>query len=374
MLMTDPFFGYIRVCLWVWMEGKLKEPIVKITKDILARIAQIDEFKGAWKAIGTLAPDRLNALKKIATIESVGSSTRIEGVKMTDQQVEALLSGLDSRSFRSRDEQEVAGYADAMRLVFESFDQIPLSENHIKQLHRILLQYSSKDGRHRGEYKKLPNHVEAFDHNGKSLGVIFETATPFDTPMRMQALIAWTNQSFEQKELHPLLIIAIFTVHFLAIHPFQDGNGRISRILTTLLLLQSDYLYVPYSSLEAIVEQNKEGYYLALRKAQGTLDRGDDDLGVWLLFFLTCMQKQKDNLAAKIQREQLMVKLPELSIRILKIVKEQGRASISDIQAISQANRNTIKVRLRELVSDRYLIQQGKGKGTLYLPGERSAL
>ena len=152
MLMVHPFFGYIRVYLWVWAEGKLKERIVNITKDILVLIAQIDEFKGAWKAIGTLALDRLNALKKIATIESVGSSTRIEGVKMTDQQVEALLSGLDTRSFRSRDEQEVAGYADAMRLVFESFEQVPLTENHIKQLHRILLQYSSKDDRRRGGY------------------------------------------------------------------------------------------------------------------------------------------------------------------------------------------------------------------------------
>ncbi len=349
----------------------MKEPIVTITKDILALIAQIDEFKGAWKAIGTLAPERLNALKKIATIESVGSSTRIEGVKMTDQQVEALLSGLDTRSFRSRDEQEVAGYADAMRLVFESFEQIPLTENHIKQLHRVLLQYSSKDERHRGEYKKLPNHVEAFDHNGKSLGVIFETASPFDTPMTMQSLIAWTNQSFDQKELHPLLIIAIFTVHFLAIHPFQDGNGRLSRILTTLLLLQNGYLYVPYSSLEAVVEQNKEGYYLALRKAQGTLNRGDDNLGAWLLFFLNCMKKQKDNLAAKLERERLMIKLSELSSIILQVVKDHGRATISDIQAITQANRNTIKVRLRELVNDRYLIQQGKGKATLYLPGER---
>lgn len=352
----------------------MKEPIVNITKDILVLIAQIDEFKGAWKAIGTLAPDRLNALKKIATIESVGSSTRIEGVKMTDQEVAALLAGLDTRSFRSRDEQEVGGYAEAMRLVFESFEQIPLTENHIKQLHRILLQYSSKDGRHRGEYKKLPNHVEAFDQSGKSLGVIFETATPFDTPMRMQGLIEWANRSFEQKEFHPLLIIAILTVHFLAIHPFQDGNGRLSRILTTLLLLQNGYLYVPYSSLEAIVEQNKEGYYLALRKAQGTLNRGDEKLDAWLLFFLTCMQKQKDNLAAKIEREQLMVKLPSLSIRILKIVREHGRAGISDIQSITQANRNTIKVRLRELVNGRYLIQQGRGKASLYLPGERSSL
>lgn len=349
----------------------MKEPTVNITKEILGQIAQIDEFKGAWKAIGTLAPDRLNALKKIATIESVGSSTRIEGVKMTDKQVEALLAGLDTRSFRSRDEQEVAGYAEAMNLVFDSFEQIALTENHIKQLHRTLLQHSSKDVRHRGAYKKMPNHVEAFDHNGKSLGVIFETASPFDTPMRMQALIDWTNRSFEQKDLHPLLIIAIFTVHFLAIHPFQDGNGRLSRILTTLLLLQNGYLYAPYSSLEAIVEQNKEGYYLALRKAQGTLNQGDDNLGTWLLFFLDCMKKQKDNLAVKIERERLMVRLSELSTKIVQVVKDHGQLGISDIQAITHANRNTIKVRLRELVDDGYLIMQGKGKGARYMPGKR---
>jgi len=248
----------------------MKEPFVNITKDVLRLIAQIDEFKGAWKAIGSLAPNRLNALKKIATIESVGSSTRIEGVKLTDTEVEALLAGLDTHSFQSRDEEEVAGYAEAMNLIFDAFEQIALTENYIKQLHRILLQYSSKDVRHRGDYKKMPNHVEAFDRSGKSLGVIFETASPFETPMRMEALVNWTTRSLEQKDLHPLLVIAIFTVHFLAIHPFQDGNGRLSRVLTTMLLLQSGYLYVPYSSLEAVIEINKEGYYLALRKTQST--------------------------------------------------------------------------------------------------------
>jgi Fic family protein len=350
----------------------MKEPSVIVTKDILRLIAEIDEFKGLWRAIGNLKTDRLGALKRIATIESVGSSTRIEGVKMTDQEVEALLTGIDIRSFRSRDEQEVAGYAEAINLVFDNYDQIPISENHIKQLHRILLKYSSKDTRHRGEYKKLPNHVEAFDQNGKSLGVIFETATPFDTPMKMEALVSWTGRSLELKQLHPLLIIAIFTVHFLAVHPFQDGNGRLSRILTTLLLLQNGYLYVPYSSLESIVERNKDEYYLALRNAQSTLNRGDEKLESWLMFFLNCMKKQKDNLFLKIEREQLMAKLPVLSSRIVKIVKNHGSLAISDIQAITQANRNTIKVRLRELVDDGYLIKQGKGKGTVYLIGHRS--
>ncbi|MCK4604642.1 MAG: Fic family protein, partial [Deltaproteobacteria bacterium] len=152
----------------------MKEPVINITKDILRLVAAVDEFRGEWRALSNLAPDRLNALKKIAAIESVGSSTRIEGVKLTDREVEQIFSGLDTMSFRSRDEEEVVGYAEAMNLVFESFQEIMVAENHIKQLHSILLKYSSKDVRHRGEYKKLPNHVEAFNHNGKSLGIIFE--------------------------------------------------------------------------------------------------------------------------------------------------------------------------------------------------------
>ena len=344
----------------------VKESDIKITREILRLIAEIDEFKGQWKALGNLAPERLDALKKVATVESVGSSTRIEGAKLTDLEVEKLLAGLEIGAFHSRDEEEVAGYAEAMNLVFGSFRQIPVTENYIKQLHSILLKFSSKDVRHRGEYKKLPNNVEAFDQNGKSLGVIFETATPFNTPQEMTALIDWTVSSLEAEELHPLLIIAVFIVHFLAIHPFQDGNGRLSRILTTLLLLQSGYAYIPYCSLESIVEQNKDRYYLALRKAQKTLKTDDSGLDAWLVFFLRSLKTQKDKLTKKIEREKIMLNLPELSGQILSVVKEHGRATISDIEAITRANRNTIKVRLRELVTDGLLAKHGKAKGTWY--------
>ncbi len=350
----------------------MREPVVTITKEILRLIAELDEFKGEWKALGNLAPERLNALKKVATIESVGSSTRIEGVKLSDREVELLLSGIDTKSFRSRDEEEVAGYAEAMNIIFESFSEIPLSENHVKQLHRVLLKYSSKDIRHRGEYKKLANHVEAFDHNGKSLGVIFETATPFDTPLKMEKLMGWTNQAFQQNELHPLQVIAIFIVHFLAIHPFQDGNGRLSRILTTMLLLQHGYVYVPYSSLESIIEQNKEDYYLALRKAQSSIGDDDSELNTWIVFFLHSLKKQKNNLSVKIERERIRLKLPALSNQIIEIVKDHGQAAISDIQSITSANRNTIKIKLRELVSKKYLVKNGEGKGTRYTIGNIS--
>ena len=188
---------------------------------------------------------------------------------------------LEPKTFSSRDEQEVAGYAAVMETVFADWRDIPLSENLIKQLHRDLLQYSDKDERHRGEYKTRPNHVEAFGPDGQSLGVVFATATPFETPRRMAELVGWTQSGLENVELHRLIVIAVFVLVFLAIHPFQDGNGRLSRILTTLLLLRSGYHYVPYSSLESIFEHNKDAYYLSLRQSQGTLDNPSPDWQPW---------------------------------------------------------------------------------------------
>ena len=212
---------------------------IQITPELLAPISEVDEFKGAWRALGTLAPQRLRALRHVATIESIGSSTRIEGSKLTDREVERLLANLEIQRFSSRDEQEVAGYAEVMETVFHAWAEIPLTENHTKQLYRDLLRHSDKDERHRGEYKTLRNDVGAFDADGNMIGGVFETATPFDTPRRMAELVKWLNDARELKRIHPLLIVAVFIVTFLEIHPFQDGNGRLSRILTTLLLLQA---------------------------------------------------------------------------------------------------------------------------------------
>lgn len=305
----------------------------------------------------------------MATIESVGSSTRIEGVKLTDAEVERLLAGLDIRSFRSRDEQEVAGYAALMEMIFESSGVITLTESHIKQLHGVLLQYSEKDVRHRGEYKKFPNHVEAFDETGKSLGVIFQTTTPFDTPHRMEELVAWTRTSLETNALHPLLVIGVFVIRFLAIHPFQDGNGRLSRALTTLLLLRSGYRYVPYSSMERIVEDSKDAYYRALRRGQATLDQGETQLDEWMTFFISCLVRQKDVLQRKIEREKIMGPLPPLSEKLLEIVREHGRVTVRDAAALTGANRHTIKDHLQQLVRAGHLVQQGRGRGTWYERG-----
>ncbi|MET0107872.1 MAG: DUF977 family protein [Candidatus Thiodiazotropha sp.] len=349
------------------MGMSLNTDTLNITREVLSLVAELDEFKGAWRALGKLAPERLSALRQVATIESIGSSTRIEGSKLSDREVDRLLRNIEIKKFETRDEQEVAGYAEVMETVFAHADSIDLTENHVKQLHRDLLVYSTKDDRHRGEYKTNTNHVMAFDADGKEIGIVFETATPFDTPRLMTELIAWTRKALEKKQLHPLLIIAVFTVVFLEIHPFQDGNGRLSRMLTTLLLLRNGYAYVPYSSLESVIEQTKEGYYMALRGTQGTIRTATPDWQPWVMYFLRALQKQKARLETKIAREKILLdKLPELSVQILELAKEHGRLTIGQIVEITGANRNTVKKHLQVLVAAGHLTQHGIGKGTWY--------
>lgn len=345
----------------------IKTSTLKITQEILYLIAEIDEFKGAWRALGVLAPERLSSLRRVAAIESIGSSTRIEGSRLSDREVERLLSNLEIKSFATRDEQEVAGYAEAMELVFQSWADIPITENHIKQLHRDLLKYSDKDEHHRGQYKTTGNSVAAFDADGRQIGIVFETATPFDTPRLMEELVAFAREAFEVKKLHPLLIAGIFIVVFLEIHPFQDGNGRLSRILTTLLLLRSGYAYVPYSSLESVVEQNKENYYLALRQTQGSIRSDAPDWQPWILFFLQALERQKNRLARKVEREKMALSaLPELSAQVMEYAREHGRVTIGEIARLMGVSRNTLKKHFGRLTNQGRLVLRGGGRGAWY--------
>lgn len=349
----------------------LRTDSLQIAPEILSLIAGIDEFKGAWRALGTLAPDRLSALRRVATIESIGSSTRIEGSKLSDREVERLLSKLQIGSFATRDEQEVAGYADVMELMFSSWADIPLTENHLKQLHRDLLIHSEKDARHRGNYKTSSNSVAALDESGKQLGVVFETATPFDTPRLMAELVAWLSEERASGRLHPLLLIGLWIVVFLEIHPFQDGNGRLSRVLTTLLLLQAGYAYVPYGSLESVIEQNKEAYYLALRQTQGTIRTDAPNWQPWLMFFLRALEQQARRLERKIEREKLVLAaLPELSLQIVEFAREHGRITMGEALRLTGGNRNTLKEHFRALVKQGHLVRRGSG-GEVGMNGDR---
>jgi Fic family protein len=349
----------------------MREPNLAVSTDLVKLVAEIDEFKGRWEALKTISPDRLSALRKVATIESIGSSTRIEGAKLSDSEVENLLSrAISVKSFKTRDEQEVAGYAEAMDLIFEAYIDMRLTENHILQLHQTLLRHSDKDARHRGSYKTLSNNVVALDADGREIGVVFETTSPFNTPREMEALVAWTRKALDEEALHPLLVIAIFIVTFLAIHPFQDGNGRLSRVLTTLLLLRAGYAYVPFASLERVIEENKDLYYKALLRTQTTLKCDTPDWEPWVGFFLRSLKRQKDSLAARLDPHRCTpgseADLPELSLKVLKALRAKERLTITQLSSITGANRNTLKVRLRELVADKRVRRHGKARATWY--------
>jgi Fic family protein len=254
--------------------------------------------------------------------------------------------------------------------VFDAFEQIPVTENMIGQLHRDLLRHSTKDERHRGHYKTLSNHVAAFDADGKEIGIVFQTTSPFDTPSEMETLVAWFTKAERERSQHPLLLIGCFVIIFLAIHPFQDGNGRLSRVLTTLMLLRAGYAHVPYSSLESIIEASKEGYYRALRRTQTTLNSDHPDWEAWLMFFLRSLVKQKDALTKKIAiGETYTTDLHPLAKKIIALLPDYETLTLGQLVQLTGGKSSTLKLRLKELVENGYLQPKGKGRGAHYVKG-----
>lgn len=335
---------------------------LKVDNEMLSIIAEINEFKGAWNVLYKDRPSQLHSLRTLATIESIGSSNRIEGNKLSDSEVEAFLSRINRKSFVSRDEEEVAGYAKLIEDIYDNYEIIPFNESYIKQLHQILLKYSAKDEWHRGEYKKFPNHIAAYDARGKQAGIVFETSTPFDTPEQMRQLVKTTQNILADKIVHPLIAIGLFIVHFLAIHPFQDGNGRLSRALTSLMLLKSAYSYVPYSSMESIIEASKEGYYRALRQTQQSFR----DYTPWLMFFLRSLQKQKLRLEGKLRNINAADEIDQLDSDILALFDAKPKLAMHEIAGMLDKNINTLKKRVYGLVNAGQLKKSGKTKGVWY--------
>ncbi len=248
-----------------------------------------------------------------------------------------------------------------------------ISENNLLQLHRDLLRYSDKDERHRGDWKTLDNHVAAFDAKGEQVGIVFETASPFETPMLMEKLLAWHTKEEADPIFHPLLRIAIFNVVFLAIHPFQDGNGRLSRVLTNLMLLRAGYAYASFTSLESVIEHNKEAYYLALRRTQTSFQKSAD-WEPWILFFLRALSSQISRLRECLDAPMTSIKshtsddLSPLASRLLSVLVERGTLSVGAAVEALDANRNTLKDKFSELVKQGYAELKGKGRGAHYRP------
>ena len=340
--------------------------IKNIPQSLWALINQIDELKGQWIGGATLNPQALGRLKRSVLITSTGASTRIEGAKLSDDDVEKLMRGLGMQKFTDRDKQEVRGYYELLENVFSSWKRIPFSESTIKHFHKELLKCVAKDERHRGEYKKTENKVEMFDASGKSIGVLFETSPAYLTPKHMSELVDRTNEALAVKKNHPLIVIGSFLVEFLAIHPFQDGNGRLSRVLANLLMLRAGYAYIPYVSHEKLIEDNKADYYVALRRSQVTLRTDAKDITPWFKFFFTISARQAEQAIELLSKENIEKLLSPKQLTVWRYLEGVSEATPGEIAKATKVSRPTVSQALDVLLRLKKIERLGQGRTTRY--------
>jgi Fic family protein len=347
---------------------RFDQRLTQIPADIWSKITQIDELKGQWIAGARLSPQVLGRLKRSVLITSTGASTRIEGARLSDDDVEKLMRGIDIQKFTDRDKQEVKGYFELLENLFNSWKSLKFSENTIKHFHKELLKYVKKDETHRGEYKKEENKVHMINVAGKSISILFDTTPAYFTPKKMQELVEWTQETLIEKKYHPFLVIGNFLVEFLKIHPFQDGNGRLSRVFTNLLLLKEGYLYMPYISHEKLVEDNKPDYYMALRTSQKTFGTDYGNITAWLNFFLTIFLKQSQMAVELLSKENIEKLLSKKQLAIWQYFQkiEIEETTIGEIIKETEIARPTIKQALDKLLRLKKIERIGLGRSTRY--------
>lgn len=325
------------------------------------RISQLDRFDGSWATIEKREGQTLKQLKAIATVRSVGASTRIEGSQMTDAEVESLLKNLAISRLEERDEQEVAGYFETLELISGSYQDIAITETNLKHLHNGLMKYSRKDGWHRGDYKQQSNMVQAKEADGTTR-IIFKTTDPgFATQDAMSSLVEWY---YSDSKTLPLIKAAVFVYEFLSIHPFQDGNGRLSRLLGTLLLLKHGYSWIQYVSFEHEIESRKSEYYKVLMQCQRS--RPGEEVAPWVEFFFDCLLNIQQQLMAKLEVQKKAGMLSQREKMIYSFIENHPGSRSGEIARKLDIPLPTVKRMLAEMVVSKLLIQFGKGAGTNY--------
>lgn len=346
---------------------RFEQRLSNIPDRIWVQVSSIDELKGQWVSGAKLSPQILGRLQRSVLITSTGASTRIEGARLADEDIEKLMSGLSVQKFTDRDVQEVRGYYELLENVFHSWETTRFGESSIKHWHKELLKYVSKDGRHRGDYKKVENSVQMVDASGKLVATIFETVPAYLTPKSMQELVEWTQGALLNRTHHPLLLIANFLVEFLRIHPFQDGNGRLSRVLTNLLLLQAGYLYMPYVSHEKLVEDQKADYYVALRKSQKTFGTEVETIEPWLDFFCSIVLIQSQKALQLLSRENIEKILSRKQLAVWQYIERVNEASPREITKNVAIARPTVNQALTRLLKLKIIERIGQGRSTRYV-------
>lgn len=337
-----------------------------LSSEVWSKLRQIDELKGRWIAGAQLSPQVLGRLKRSTLVTSTGASTRIEGAKLSDEDIEKMMRGIGIQKFTDRDKQEVQGYYELLENVFDSWKSLSFSESSIKHFHGELLKYVEKDQTHRGDYKKQENKVHMVNEAGESVAVLFDITPAYLTPKEMQEVAEWTQKALAEKKYHPLIIIGNFLVEFLNIHPFQDGNGRLSRVLTNLLLLKGGYLYVPYVSHEKLVENNKPYYYVALRRSQKTFKFEREDIVPWLDFFFGVLLKQAQIAVDLLSKENVEKILSPKQLAVWNYLQKVNSASPGEIAKATGVARRTINQALDKLLQLKKVERIGLGRTTSY--------
>lgn len=333
---------------------------------IVALLAEIDSIKGEFKSGLRMSPQAITSLKRSVIVTSAGASTRIEGSKLSDEQVQNILSKLSVSKFSDRDSQEVQGYLEILQNIFDTYQSLPLRESVVQSLHRETLKYSTKDELHRGKYKTKENAVGIQNDDGTVKEIIFETTPAWAVQKEMLEVIDWAYDAFEHNRFHPLLIIANFVVEFLKIHPFEDGNGRLSRVLTNLLLLRSGYTFIQYVSHEQIIERRKDEYYLALQQSQTTFKSDNPSVRPWLNFFFGVMKEQANNALVYLHNEQIEDTLSPKQLEVWKFVSTVSEVSPAEIAIATGILMPTVRQALARLVSIGKVKRTGRGPGTRY--------
>lgn len=312
----------------------------ELTENIYMMLAEIDGVKNSWQLTGKLLPQTIERLTNAVIVTSTGSSNRIEGNRLNDEQIKDLYKNLRIKKFRSRDEQEVAGYLETLTLVFDKYADIPINESSIRYLHHNMLKYSDKDARHKG-------HLVSKEIN---------------------ELLDWYAWAKHETNKHPLILAANFIFEYLAIHPFQDGNGRTSRLLTNLILLQQAYHFTSVVSHERLVELNKADYYLALNQTQTTWKTDLEDISPFLLFFLKIVRLQAQEAVNILEQDNIEYLLSEKQLALWQWACGLSKNEFSRADAIKALKfpARTVEASIKKLLDLKKLERIGEGRATRY--------
>lgn len=332
----------------------------KWDSEILGLIAAIYKEAGKQEMYLKQRPEELEKLVEIAKVQSTEASNAIEGIVTTSTRIRQLVE--EKTAPRNRDEQEIAGYRDALNIIHENFDAIPITRNYILQLHKVL--YSHMNNPMAGQTKSVQNYISATYQNGHT-ETLFTPLAPFETPEALERICDEYNRVIGNMEAEPLIVIPIFIHDFLCIHPFNDGNGRMSRLLTTLLLYRNGFYVGKYISLEAKIAKNKDLYYAALRQAQEGWHEGTEDAVPFIKYLLGIILSAYRDFEERFSLVEQ--KKPALETVRQVTLSKIGRFSKQDIRELCPAlSVSSIEGALRKLVASGELKREGNGKSTCY--------